>query len=209
MGLIRTDDLQPQMTLASDLRSMHGRLLLPMGTSLTEKHLSIIKMWGVTEANIADMSEEKVEAARFIGIAPERLEYGRRLAAWHFALVDSSSEVMRELADLFVVRFCKRMDPDVRTFSSEPPRPCRKDLPGLSMKKVLQQAGELVSQPDIYTKIVTAVNNPRSSAFYLADIIGKDPSLSAKLLRLVNSAAYGFSQQIDTFVPGRYHRRHG
>lgn len=57
---------------------------------------------------------------------------------------------------------------------------------------------ELSSLPFIYIKINNAINDRRSSIKDISDIIGGDPSLTTRLLRLVNSAFYGFPSKIDT-----------
>lgn len=57
---------------------------------------------------------------------------------------------------------------------------------------------ELSSLPFIYIKINEAVNNPRSSIEDISEIISGDPGLTSRLLRLVNSAFYGFPSKIET-----------
>ena len=57
---------------------------------------------------------------------------------------------------------------------------------------------ELISLPDIYLRIEGVIKDPSSSARDIAAIISQDPNLSAKLLKIVNSAFYGFRQKIDT-----------
>jgi HD-like signal output (HDOD) protein len=57
---------------------------------------------------------------------------------------------------------------------------------------------ELSSLPFIYIKINNAINDHRSSIKDISDIISGDPSLTTRLLRLVNSAFYGFPSKIDT-----------
>jgi HD-like signal output (HDOD) protein len=57
---------------------------------------------------------------------------------------------------------------------------------------------ELSSLPFIYIKINDAVNNPLSSIQDISEIISGDPGLTSRLLRLVNSAFYGFPSKIDT-----------
>lgn len=57
---------------------------------------------------------------------------------------------------------------------------------------------ELMSLPDIYLRIERVINDPDSSARHIAAIISQDPNLSAKLLKIVNSAFYGLRQKIDT-----------
>jgi HD-like signal output (HDOD) protein len=57
---------------------------------------------------------------------------------------------------------------------------------------------ELSSLPFIYIKINNAINDHHSSIKDISDIISGDPSLTTRLLRLVNSAFYGFTSKIDT-----------
>jgi HD-like signal output (HDOD) protein len=57
---------------------------------------------------------------------------------------------------------------------------------------------ELSSLPFIYIKINNAINDRHSSIKDISDIISGDPSLTTRLLRLVNSAFYGFPSKIDT-----------
>ena len=57
---------------------------------------------------------------------------------------------------------------------------------------------ELSSLPFIYIKINEAVNNPLSSIQDISEIISGDPGLTSRLLRLVNSAFYGFRSKVDT-----------
>jgi HD-like signal output (HDOD) protein len=63
---------------------------------------------------------------------------------------------------------------------------------------LVQSDSELMSLPDIYFRIQKVINDPNSSARHVAAIISQDPNLSAKLLKIVNSAFYGFRQKIDT-----------
>jgi HD-like signal output (HDOD) protein len=54
------------------------------------------------------------------------------------------------------------------------------------------------SPPTIYLRLNDEVNHPDSSLARVGTIISEDASLSARLLRLVNSSFYGFPQRIDT-----------
>jgi HD-like signal output (HDOD) protein len=67
------------------------------------------------------------------------------------------------------------------------------DLPSL-----IKLDGELISPPEIFLQIEKVINDPRSSAREVAHIVSQDPGLSARLLKIVNSAFFGFAQQIDT-----------
>lgn len=55
---------------------------------------------------------------------------------------------------------------------------------------------KLPTLPHIVTKILQEISNPESSAINLAKIIASDQSITASVLRVVNSAYYGFSRRI-------------
>jgi HD-like signal output (HDOD) protein len=65
-------------------------------------------------------------------------------------------------------------------------------------RSLIKSDSELMSLPDIYLRIEGVIKDPNSSARHIAAIISQDPNLSAKLLKIVNSAFYGLRQKIDT-----------
>lgn len=54
------------------------------------------------------------------------------------------------------------------------------------------------SLPIIFTRINEAVNNPRMSIADIGKIISEDTGLSSRLLKIANSALYGFPAKIET-----------
>lgn len=82
--------------------------------------------------------------------------------------------------------------PEAETHSPTPPE----SQPNL--EHLITTDLELVSLPDIFFQIDQVINDPRSSARDIAGIISKDPNISAQLLKLVNSAFFGYTQRIDT-----------
>jgi putative nucleotidyltransferase with HDIG domain len=52
--------------------------------------------------------------------------------------------------------------------------------------------------PEVLGRLAQAMDNPGASPLEVADIIQNDPGLAAKLLKVVNSALYGFPQRIET-----------
>ncbi|MCC6472907.1 MAG: HDOD domain-containing protein [Burkholderiales bacterium] len=63
---------------------------------------------------------------------------------------------------------------------------------------IVGDAVKLVSLPDIYRRAKRIIDDPRCSAGDLAEVISKDAAMSARLLRLVNSAFWGFGGQIGS-----------
>ena len=64
--------------------------------------------------------------------------------------------------------------------------------------KIIRKIKDLPTLPRTMLKITETINDPKSSANDLAGIISDDQVLTARLLKLVNSAFYGFPQQIST-----------
>jgi len=63
---------------------------------------------------------------------------------------------------------------------------------------LLQGVVSVTSLPGVYLRLSAVVSDPRSSAADVGRVIAEDPGLTARLLRLVNSAMYGFPSRIET-----------
>ena len=66
------------------------------------------------------------------------------------------------------------------------------------MQELFNTDVEIPSLPDIYYKFKEAMDDPEGSFDEISDIIATDPGLSVRLLRIVNSAYFGFPSQIET-----------
>ncbi len=66
------------------------------------------------------------------------------------------------------------------------------------LQKIIARIDDLPTLPRTVLKITELVNNPKSSAKDLAQVITDDQVLTARLLKLVNSSFYGFPQRIST-----------
>ncbi|HLP18078.1 MAG TPA: hypothetical protein VK470_17605 [Bacteroidota bacterium] len=67
---LNIQDIEPGMVLGAEVKDRTGRVLLSKGTTVTEKHLSIFKMWGVVDAIIENADKEKIEAKAVADIEP-------------------------------------------------------------------------------------------------------------------------------------------
>jgi len=65
-------------------------------------------------------------------------------------------------------------------------------------QEVVVEAKDLFSLPDIYFQLNEMIHDPQCSLADIGNLIAKDPALSARLLRIVNSSYYGFQSKIDT-----------
>ena len=62
--------------------------------------------------------------------------------------------------------------------------------------KALSTVSEIVPLPEVTVRILQLVEDPKSTANDLHEVIKTDPALSAKILKVVNSAFYGLPAQI-------------
>jgi HD-like signal output (HDOD) protein len=70
--------------------------------------------------------------------------------------------------------------------------------PQTIVRDAVKNVSALSTLPEITTRIIATVENPRSSVGELHKIIAHDPSLSSRILKVVNSAFYGVSGQIGS-----------
>lgn len=68
----------------------------------------------------------------------------------------------------------------------------------VNIKSIMRNAHNVASLPMIYSRINEIVNRSSSSMADISDIISEDTGLSARILRLANSAFYGYPSQIET-----------
>ncbi len=67
---------------------------------------------------------------------------------------------------------------------------------------VLKRIRDIPSLPEVVGKIIELLSDANTPASRIAELISYDPGLSSKVLRMVNSAAYGFNRQIASIQHG-------
>ena len=65
------------------------------------------------------------------------------------------------------------------------------------IKIALAKIGDIATLPEVTSKIITIVDDPKSTARDLHAIIKTDPALATKILKVVNSAFYGLPGQVS------------
>ncbi|MEZ5359426.1 MAG: HDOD domain-containing protein [Candidatus Zixiibacteriota bacterium] len=64
--------------------------------------------------------------------------------------------------------------------------------------KIVGGISNLPTPPIVFTQIQKVLNNPNTSAFDVAAILQEDPAISAKVLKLTNSAYYGLPKEVES-----------
>ncbi|MCP4214129.1 MAG: HDOD domain-containing protein [bacterium] len=211
MGEVNVGNLKKGMVLSSDVKDANGRFILAKGTEIEAKHIRIMKMWGITSADIDGVDQAKVAIDEISHIAPELLPKIRRYIDSSFCNPGEECEhyVIREIKHLCLLRVSEALSNGMKEAELEVPP--KKEVPQnmyenmvqenrLTVDEVVRKSDQLASFPDIYYKIVKVLKDPRSSAAHLADVVRSDPGLCATLLKLVNSVFYGLPAKVNSIT---------
>ena len=118
-----------------------------------------------------------------------------------FKYTDRDHPAVAALYELGICTLVQELErrPDRYDRSGEPaPSGDRKSFAPLDPMKLMQSEVQLPSLPQVVLELQELIASPDSSASDIAEVISRDVSLSAFLLRMVNSAFYSFPSQIDT-----------
>ncbi len=67
-----------------------------------------------------------------------------------------------------------------------------------TLESLIQNSQGLPSLPEIYIKVSELLESEKSNSHEIGEIIQTDPSISIKILRMVNSAYYGLPNQVQS-----------
>lgn len=105
MGAIPLDEAEPGMVLEREVVSAPGgRLLLPAGAELTQSHLVLLRIWGVTEVAVREVSREAVLERAARGVPEARRAAILAEIDELFRHADRSHPAVAELAHLATLR---------------------------------------------------------------------------------------------------------
>jgi putative nucleotidyltransferase with HDIG domain len=68
----------------------------------------------------------------------------------------------------------------------------------VSLQEIVEKVDQLPEMPQVALRVSRLMEDPDTNAQHLAEIIRLDPNLTGQVLRICNSAAYGFSRKIGT-----------
>lgn len=195
MGIIHIDRLQPGMVLADEVRDLSGRLLLGKDRTIQQDHLKVFKIWGITEVNIRGNKgcEEKTKP----NLDPEQIEKIKECTRQVFRYCDLEHPAIKEIFRLSVLFRNEHQslneDSNIQLDQDSTAENFNKEIfSKLSLANIA-----LPEIPSIVVDLNDVITNPRSSADDIAQVVQKSPSLTAMLLKLVNSTFYSLPSKID------------
>ncbi|WP_150112183.1 HDOD domain-containing protein [Desulfonatronovibrio hydrogenovorans] len=197
MTLVPIENIRPGMILDQDIRDHNGRFLLGKGLTIQDKHLRIFKIWGISQVDVQGLGQDHQDGSP--GYDSKVWQKTMESVLERFPGHDPENQASDTLLNIFTQHACHAQQPgcpaqDLTQPDADPGPPATPADPEADISRDLK----LASLPRIFMLIQEAIQDPRTSSRHLADIISKDQGLAAKLLKLVNSAFYGFPSRIDT-----------
>lgn len=102
MPVIDINTIKPGMVLRTDVTDNSGRLLLLAHTAITEKHLQVMRTWGVYQVDIA--TREESEPACATVIQEEQLTSAKLIADEQFHMANLDHPAMQIIYQLALER---------------------------------------------------------------------------------------------------------
>ena len=73
-------------------------------------------------------------------------------------------------------------------------------LTAIPLEKIVRGVNDLPALPWVVSQVIRLTDDPNSTVKELNEVICQDQSMAAKMLRLSNSAYYGYSRRIATII---------
>ncbi len=118
MALLEIDSLTPGMKVAKDVVEASGQVLLRTGTEITEKHLRVLKSWGIQQVEIEGPKPPDNEDAILSRATPAMLDGAQAAVAERFHHADPAHPAIAELMRLAILTELRHQLP-----SPQPPSP--------------------------------------------------------------------------------------
>ena len=196
MGIIHINKLKPGMVLDEEVRDINGRLLLKKDKQIQTAHIRVFKIWGITEVNIRGSNSSK--DASVSSVDPEQIEKIKQNTLDLFRHVDLDHPANKEI---FRISILFRSKYDLSHQESKISFPesdsQRAKAENGFLQKLEQENISLPEIPSIVFELNEVIANPLSSSEDIAQVVHRSPSLTALLLKIVNSPFYGFPSKID------------
>ncbi len=199
MGIVHIDKVKQDMVLSDDVKDINGRFLLKKGQVIQSNHVKILKKWGVTEVNIVGNAGTEESAETYVD--PELIEKIKENTKPVFKYTDLSHPAVKEIFRLAVLHRSQNnnlgteqnvISPDSGYDDSEDNM--IKDV----RKTIFENEIKLPEIPSIVFELNEVIADTFSTAVSIAQTVNKSPSLTALLLKIVNSSFYGFPSKIDS-----------
>lgn len=109
MPSIDVDSLQDGMKIAADVVNLHGQLILKKGVSIEEKHMRILKAWGVQTVEVESAGGTHAQAESANSLSEEQMGLIEEALTDVFGKENLQQPLMKQLYQVCLARKAKRV----------------------------------------------------------------------------------------------------
>jgi len=196
MYAVPTDKLKPGKILAEEVRDINGRLLLARGNEIGDNHIRIFKIWGVSEVAVEGPAQggEKFDP----DLNPEIFEQVYSTVKSLFQHTDVEHPIINKIFNLAVQFRCEHNLIETEDHVHLEQQYIDSGDQNIDFIERLKKSKIVLPEiPSVVFELNEVIANPMSSAEHIARVVNRSPSLTALLLKIVNSSFYGFPSKID------------
>lgn len=191
MPLVKVSELQVGQRIATDVSNGCGQIILPAGTIVSRLHSTLLKAWAVSAVTVEAGPEAGQPEVASEPSEPDGDEASQPAHPAWVAITTVASRVAGKAACL-----------PMRWGEGKAGKPAGPEGgkpvgPSISAETIAAKAGNLASLPTIYARLERTINDPSSSAADITKILRNDQGLTARLLRIGNSAFYGLPRKVE------------
>jgi HD-like signal output (HDOD) protein len=203
MPNISIEHLEAGMKLADDVLNPRGQVLIPSGTAIQPKHLKGLNAWGVKSVSVtmSSVPESLIEASGIKLMSEDEIdEYLNEFFCFNKDI--ASNELIAVLRDIAHQRLAQKglteaVERSKASLLAEPSVSIDRK-PSITIDDLINMTSNIATLPNIYFELQNVMARPSSASADMANAIRNDPGLTARLLRIVNSAYYSFPTKIET-----------
>lgn len=195
MSSVSVQNLEEGLILSEDVIDTFGRLILSKGRRIEANHIRLFKIWGISEVHVEES---------YVAVLPEReskdvdkLLDAENTVKMILQNIDINHPAINEIfLEAVEYRYQNNLVPTFRT-KQQLPDNFRLDLSNSLKTQIEFTDLQLPEAPELILEFNRITQDPDCSINDIADILSRSPSMTAQLLKIVNSAFYGFASKID------------
>jgi hypothetical protein len=107
MPKLKLEQLKPGMIVAVAVKNLDDMLLAPAGCELSERHISILETWGITEIEVETGAEAPAPVDPLSKLSPQQLARLQKEVQELFWEIDPANAPQQEIVKLMLRRKAK------------------------------------------------------------------------------------------------------
>lgn len=196
MGYVAVENLKQGMVLDENVHDINTRLLLSKGQKIAPNHIRVLKIWGIAGVSVVGSAKDK--PADTPAMDDEKIESVKKAINLVFKNVDLTNPTLKEIYKTSLIHRLKGDFANAHRLAGQigddkDPASNPKPISG-QIEKIDNQLPET---PTIIAELNRVIDDPLATSNDVARVVNQSPSLAATILKMVNSAYYGFPSKID------------